>query len=128
MKLNIKEIRKNGRYLKIYIKKPMFKSFEFMHGYLSSVLEDKDSFLGISLDETGKHLVCEMLLRNKEDIEPYVMDYKKSEENFLKNFDYAILVKNYHTRLINNGREEKGVTEIGFNAETGYVPELTIVK
>ena len=128
MKLNIKEIRKDGRYLEIYVKKPTFKSFEFMHGYLASVLGDKDSFLGINLDKTGKHLVCKMLLRNKEDIEPYVMDYKKSEENFLKNFDYAILVKNYHTRLINNGREEKGVTEIGFNAEAGYVPELTIVK
>ena len=74
MKLNIKEIRKDGRYLKIYIKKPMFKSFEFMHGCLSSVLGDKDSLLGISLDKTGKHLVCEMLLRSKEDIESYVMD------------------------------------------------------
>ena len=69
-----------------------------------------------------------MLLRSKEDIEPYVMDYKKSEENFLKNYDYAILVKNYHTRLINNGREEKGVTEISFSAEVDSVPELTMIK
>lgn len=128
MKLNIKEIRKDGRYLKIYIKKPMFRSFEFMHGYLCSVLDDKDSFLGVCLDETGKHLVCKMVLRNKKDIEPYKIDYENTEKAILSKYDYAILVKNYCTTLINNGRKEEGLTEIGFSAEYGSVPELTMIK
>jgi hypothetical protein len=128
MKLNIKEIRKDGEYLEIYVKKPLFRSFEFVHGYLCSVLGDKDSFLGVRLDKTGKYLVCKMVLRNKKDIEPYKIDYENTEKSILSQYDYAILVKNYCATLINNGRKEEGLTEIGFSAEYGSVPELTMIK
>lgn len=45
----------------------------------------------------------------------------------LSKYDYAILVKNYKTKFVNNGRVED-VKALYFEQDVGSIPELRIYK
>lgn len=70
--LKIKEIIKDGKYLKIKIKRPIFKSLLETLVNIKLIFMDEDNFLEPQLDETGKYIILTFILRNKEDIEPYI--------------------------------------------------------
>ena len=75
MKMKIKKIEKDGRYLNIYIKIPFYATFNTMYnkikfyGYL-----DEESSLPPYIDITGKYIVLVYILRNKENILPYIVE------------------------------------------------------
>ena len=128
MKLKIKEIKKDGKYLKVYIKRPLFKDLNDVYEYLYTMFDDDDCFLGMKLDSSCKYIEAKFILRNKEDIEPYKLDYENAKKTILEKYDYAILVKNSETKLINAGREEQKVKSIYFEHEPRCVPRLNIEK
>lgn len=76
--LKIKKIKKNGRNLDIYVKKPKFMSFMFLEE-IDKMFKDEDNFFGTMIDETGKYVILKFVLRSKEDIIPYVKYGIKSE-------------------------------------------------
>jgi predicted nuclease with TOPRIM domain len=49
-------------------------------------------------------------------------------EKRLKEYDYAILVKNYKTTVYNNGRIDKRIRCIEFETRPEDIPELKIIK
>ena len=129
MKLNIKEIIKDGEYLKIYIKRPMFTNLRSVFESLDLIFKDNhESYLGCGLDCSGKCVIATFVLRNKKDIEPYKLKYENTEKEVLSKYDFVILVKNHIAKIINDGREEKGVKSIYFECEPGMVPEIKMVK
>lgn len=69
--MKIKKIEKEGRHLLIYIKIPFYSNFMKMSYKLEKYI-DKEASLQTFIDITGKYIVLEYLLRNKEDILPYI--------------------------------------------------------
>lgn len=69
--LKIKQIKKIGRRLYIYFKVPYLGGFRKIEPQLRQFY-DKESSLETFIDKTGKCAVIGYLLRNKEDILPYV--------------------------------------------------------
>lgn len=72
MKINIKKIEKQGKRLILYAKKPLFISYHNFANELSRYFRDSDNLLEIRPDETGKYVIITFVLRNKEDILPYI--------------------------------------------------------
>ena len=52
----------------------------------------------------------------------------KKLEDYLKEHDYVILVKNYEVALYNQGRREEKVRDIEFSAGLGEMALLRITK
>ena len=72
MKINIKKIEKQGKRLILYAKKPLFiKWFTFLSD-IAFYFKDEDNFLEVGIDETCKYAILTFVLRNKEDILPYI--------------------------------------------------------
>ena len=71
-------IEKDGKYLNIYIKFPYFRRFVDYYPYFEQ-FEDSDNFLGACLESDCKHIVMTFILRNKDDILPYVNLKEKGE-------------------------------------------------
>lgn len=71
-------IEKDGEYLNIFIKFPYFRRFVDYYPYFEQ-FEDSDNFLGACLEPDCKHIVMTFILRNKDDILPYV-NLKESGE------------------------------------------------
>lgn len=71
-------IEKNGKYLNVFIKVPHFRRFVDYSTYFRQ-FEDSDNFLDAYLECDGKHIVMIFILRNKDDILPYV-NLKESGE------------------------------------------------
>lgn len=69
--LKIKKIEKQGRVLNIYFKIPFYSNWKKTELKLRKYYDD-DSSLNTWLDESGKYAVIVYLLRNKEDIIPYI--------------------------------------------------------
>lgn len=70
--MKLDSIKKDGRYLKIYFKKKWHERYIPLAKALDSIFDDGDSYLGASIDITGKYIIAEFLLASKEDIIPYV--------------------------------------------------------
>jgi hypothetical protein len=70
--LKIKEVEKCGKYLRIYVKKPVFGDLRKFFHHLEVLFGDEDCFLNPMLDVTGKYVILTFILRNREDILPYV--------------------------------------------------------
>jgi hypothetical protein len=71
--LKIKKIQKDGKYLKVYFKRPRFKNLKVVLDSIDSIFNDEDNYLGTSLESTGKYIIMTLILRNKEDILPYIV-------------------------------------------------------
>ena len=52
----------------------------------------------------------------------------KKLEDYIKEQDYVILVKNYEVALYNQGRREENVRDIEFSASLGEIALLRITK
>ena len=52
----------------------------------------------------------------------------KKLEDYIKEQDYVIFVKNYEVVLYNQGRREEKIRDIEFSAEVGEIPRLRITK
>ena len=52
----------------------------------------------------------------------------KKLEDYIKEQDYVILVKNYEVVLYNQGIREEKIRDIEFSAEIGEIPLLRITK
>ena len=72
----------------------------------------------------------EELKRRVEELEREKLNDKmeKTLEELLKEYDYAILVKNYKPTIYNNGRIDEKIRYIKFEAKTRNIPELKIIK
>lgn len=68
MKINIKKIIKDEERLTMYAKIPMFKTFREYAMILNNYFKDNDNFLDIGIDETGKYVILDFVLRSKKDI------------------------------------------------------------
>lgn len=71
-------IEKHGKYLNVFIKVPYFRRFVDYSSYFKQ-FEDSDNFLDAYLKCDGKHIVMTFILRNKDDILPYVNLKEKGE-------------------------------------------------
>lgn len=69
--LKIKKIEKEGRLLRIYIKKPFNSSFSKLYDKIKKYL-DKEASSHPIIDGSRKYMILTYLLRNKKDIEPYI--------------------------------------------------------
>lgn len=69
--MKIKKIEKNGRRLDIYVKIPYFSNYMKMNDKLRKYY-DKEASYDNWIDITGKYIVMSYILRNKEDILPYI--------------------------------------------------------
>lgn len=70
---NIKKIIIEGSNMKIYVKKPLFKNtLQFLEELDDTFKETNEweSYLGTGMK--GKYFVLTFVLRNKDDIEPYI--------------------------------------------------------
>ena len=62
-----------NNHLQIYIKMPFLAGFgNFAKRYNSKYANGYENYLGESIDVTGKYLILTFVLRNKEDILPYL--------------------------------------------------------
>lgn len=52
----------------------------------------------------------------------------KKLEDYIKEQDYVILVKNYEVVLYNQGRREERIRDIEFSAGLGEIAQLKITK
>lgn len=52
----------------------------------------------------------------------------KKLEDYIKEQDYVIFVKNYEVVLYNQGRREEKIRDIEFSAGVGEIPVLRITK
>ena len=80
MKINIKKVKKDGKYLELYAKKPFFMDFKLFHKQIDNYFKDEDNFLNVGIDITGKYAILTFILRNKEDILPYINFMNKTNE------------------------------------------------
>ena len=74
MKYKIKKIEREDKYLKVYVKKPLFKDMvDFIHELDYEFLEKNkwESYLGTKLNEHGD-VILTFVLRNMEEFEPYI--------------------------------------------------------
>ncbi len=78
-KLKIKKIEKLGKYLYIYIKIPYFIGFKKISKQLAKY-EDNEASLHTYIDIKSKYAILTYVLRNKEDILPYVNNRKVVED------------------------------------------------
>ena len=68
MNLKIDKVIKDGKYLTLYVKKPVFTNIKLLLNQCNQYFKDYDNFLEPSLDMECKHVVLTFILRNKEDI------------------------------------------------------------
>jgi hypothetical protein len=60
---------KDGNILEVYVKRNKFKSFIDQVIEIDKKYEDDlETYLGCRLDETGKHIIIDFVLRSKEDL------------------------------------------------------------
>lgn len=86
----------------------------------SKIIQNQKEQINKMIDD-----ICDL----EKEIEELKHQLSFKEEELLKKYDYAILVKNYKTQLWNDGRFENKVRQISFDSnENGYLPELTIWK
>lgn len=73
MKIKIDKIIKKEHLLNVYIKKPFYRRFRDYEKYFKQ-FEDKENynFLEPCIDIDCKHIIMTFVLRNREDIEPYL--------------------------------------------------------
>ena len=128
MKLNIKEVRKDGRFLSILTKKPLFMYEETYLEYLNKFFGDDEAYLYSRVD--GKYVKSSFKLDRKRDADVRARIYFTEESDYLKLYKYVILVDKEHPypTLVNDGRVETGVRSIYFESEPGCVPILKIEK
>lgn len=72
MKIKIDKVIKDGKELVLYVKKPMFTNIKLLLHQCNSYFKDYDNFLEPGLDMECKHVILTFILRNREDIEPYI--------------------------------------------------------
>ena len=72
MKIKVDKVVKNGKKLMLYVKKPMFTNIKRLLHQCNSYFKDYDNFLEPGLDMECKHVILTFILRNREDIEPYI--------------------------------------------------------
>lgn len=89
MKLKIDYIEKNGKHLNIYIKVPYFRRFVNYADYFKQ-FKDNDNFLDPHLECDGKHIKMTFILRNKEDILPYIKQDNKEIYERLNEIQYLL--------------------------------------
>lgn len=71
MKVKIDKIVKVEHLLNVYIKIPFYRRYKDYDKYLEQ-FEDNDNFMNPGLDIDGKHIIMTFVLRNKDDILPYI--------------------------------------------------------
>lgn len=71
MKIKIDEIVKKEHLLNVYIKIPFYRSYKSYIKYFEQ-FRDTDNFMEPCLDIDGKHIIMTFVLRNREDIKPYI--------------------------------------------------------
>lgn len=70
-----------NKHLEIYIKMPLFANYAILaQKYKEKYANDFENYLGESIDVTGKYLILTFILRNMEDILPYLNTSSKEEE------------------------------------------------
>lgn len=128
MKLNIKEVRKDGRFLSIITKKPLFMYEEVYLEYLNKFFGDDEAYLYSRVD--GKYVKSSFKLYRERDVNIMAHAYFTKKSDQLKLYKYAILVDKEHPypTLINDGRVETGVRSIYFESEPNCIPVLKIEK
>lgn len=72
MNLKIDKVIKDGKELILYVKKPMFTNIKYLLHQCNWYFKDYDNFLEPMLDMECKHVILKFILRNKEDILPYL--------------------------------------------------------
>ena len=72
--MKIRKIEKNGRYLKVYVKRPFGKNLSKVIGSIEIKYNDKENnnFLEPNISIDKRDIVLTFVLRSKEDIEPYI--------------------------------------------------------
>ena len=70
--LKIKKFNKKGRYLDIYIKKPLFNWKKIYYNLFNKYCDMENYNFDILLDRTNKYMILRFILRDKSDIEPYL--------------------------------------------------------
>ena len=72
MNLKIDKVIKDGKKLILYVKKPMFTNIKLLLDQCHFYFKDYDNFLEPSLDMECKYVILTFILRNQEDILPYL--------------------------------------------------------
>ena len=81
MEKYVRNFKKEGKFLKLYIKIPMFKNFVDVIYYFRNKYDDGlMSYLDAGLDITGKFVILTFVLRDDSDIKPYIKAYNELKE------------------------------------------------
>lgn len=71
--MKVDKIEKDGRYLKVYKKMKWYETYSRYNDEFNYYFgENKEKYLGTHIDITGKYMVATFVLRDKEDILPYL--------------------------------------------------------
>ena len=91
MKIKIDKIVKKEHLLNIYIKIPFYRKYRDYLNYFKQ-FEDKENynFMEPRLDIDGKHIIITFVLRNKEDILPYIKYDRKEIYERLNEIQYLL--------------------------------------
>lgn len=85
MEKYIRYFEKENNLLKLYIKIPFGKTVKDVMVYFKNKYDDGwMSFLDSGLDITGKYIILNFVLRNDEDIRPYIEECNRLKEDIVK--------------------------------------------
>ena len=85
MEKYVRYFEKENNLLKLYIKIPFGKTVRDVILYFKNKYDDGwMSFLDSGLDITGKYVILNFVLRNDEDIRPYIEECNRLKEDIVK--------------------------------------------
>lgn len=81
MEKYVRYFEKENNLLKLYIKIPFGKTLEDLMIYFKNKYDDGwMSFLGSGIDVTGNYVILSFVLRNDNDIRPYIEECNRLKE------------------------------------------------
>lgn len=96
----VEKFERIGNILYLYVKIPFGVHYSQIRNYFKSKYDDKTmSFLDVGIDVIRKEVILPFILRNKEDIEPY-LDYDK---NFIPKIEIRKLIDKRQQELTEQG-------------------------
>ena len=124
MEKYVRYFEKENNLLKLYIKIPLGKTVRDVMVYFKNKYDDGwMSFLDSGIDITGKYVILNFVLRNDEDIRPYIEECNRLKEDIVKATkiidEYADETENsikkiieYQEKYLDNYEEENQMNEL----------------
>lgn len=124
MEKYVRYFEKENNLLKLYIKIPFGKTARDVMVYFKNKYDDGwMSFLDSGIDITGKYVILNFVLRNDEDIRPYIEECNRLKEDIVKATkiidEYADEAENsfekiieYQEKYLDNYEEENQMNEL----------------